>query len=157
MVPKGGRNFHRHKEGVFVTGKGICLLRWQRIGSRHDEGGLEKEREALFSFLGLPLPRATALGVGRILGKITRKRFASSCRPEASQMLPCSDIPRIPARERTILRPATCLGPVSGCNCRSDLARQGKPTSSPGGRDLGAPWDPTLGAAAPWLWKVQQP
>lgn len=62
-------------------------------------------------------------------------------------MLPRSDIPRIPARERTILSPATGLGPGSGCNCGSDLARQGNPASSPGGSVLGAPWDSTLGLA----------
>lgn len=76
MVRNRGRNFHRHKEGVFGTGKRhfVCFA-GSVSGVRHDEGDLEKERAALLSFLGLPLPRTAALGVGRILCKITRKRF----------------------------------------------------------------------------------
>lgn len=111
-----------------TSGENLAKAAWRR-----------SEREAPFSFLGLPLPGAAALGVGRILCKITRKRFDPSCHPEASQMLPRSDIPRIPARERTILGSATCLGPGSCCNCRSDPARQGNLARSPGGPVLGAP------------------
>lgn len=66
--------------------------------------------------LGFHFPGLQLLVLGEFCVKSPKKRFDPTCHPEASQMLPRSDIPRIPARERTILSPATCFGPGSGCN-----------------------------------------
>lgn len=127
-----------------TSGENLAKAAWRR-----------SEREAPFSFLGLPLPGAAALGVGRILCKITRKRFDPSCHPEASQMLPRSDIPRIPGEDDFGLSHMPWARFLLQLQVGPSSARQsGQVTRGPG------PWSPlrpdlgdgctlALGSAAP--------